>query len=175
MIKSILTINGSSRPDQHNAKLLCAMPKRYPQLVFKSYHDLSLLPLYIADQEPVLTNQAVKDFRLLVKESDAVIVSTPEYLHSLPAVLKNALEWLTKSGDLNDKKVLAISYSPHEPRGAKALNTLLESLKALNAQIIGSLQLYQNELTIDAELNMQGQESELLIHEAIKQLTNKRD
>ena len=172
MINSILTINGSSRPDQHNARLLCAISKRYKQFEFKSYHDLSSLPLYIADQESWRTNQHVRDFRHLVREVDAVIISTPEYIHGLPAILKNALEWLTESGELHDKKVMAICYSPHEPRGSKCLKTLLDSLKALNAQILGSLQLYQNELNVDAEVNMHGEASLLLLEEAIKQLTN---
>jgi len=171
MIHSIVTINGSSRPDQHNAKLLCAIAKRYKQLEIRPYHDLSLLPLYIADQEQMRSNQHVKDFKQLILNSDAIIISTPEYIHSLPAVLKNALEWLTESGELHSKKVLALTYTPHQPRGTKCMNALVNSLSALNANIIATLQLYQNELKVDDEFNMQGEESVLFLDEAINQLT----
>lgn len=174
MINSIVTINGSSRPDQHNANLLCAIAKRYTQFEFRSYHDLSSLPLYVADQEQIRTTQHVKNFRRLISQSDAVIISTPEYIHSLPAVLKNSLEWLTESGELHSKKVLALTYTPHQPRGTKCMNTLVNSLSALNANIIATLQLYQNELKVDGEFNMYGEESVLFLDEAINQLTQTR-
>ena len=57
------------------------------------------------------------DWRKILQESDAVIISIPEYIHNIPALIKNALEWVTTSGEFLGKKVLPITFTPHEPRG----------------------------------------------------------
>jgi len=86
--------------------------------------------------------------RQQVSSADAVIFCTPEYIHNIPAVLKNCLEWLTSSGELMHKKVLAMTYTPAPPRGEKAMQSLLWSLGALEARIIASLPLYQTEVQV---------------------------
>jgi NAD(P)H-dependent FMN reductase len=52
-----------------------------------------------------------------------------------PGSLKNALDWLVSSGELNDKPVAAISASPLPTGGDKALTSLLLTLKALALSI----------------------------------------
>lgn len=151
----ILTINGSSRPNENNGQLLRAMSMRYSQYDFTMIDDLSTLPMYLADQEKERTNEEVINYRTQVQSADAVIMATPEYIHNIPALLKNALEWLTESGELFDKPVLPITYTPNSPRGKKAMSSLLDSLMALNAKVGGSLELYQNELTITPNLILQ--------------------
>ncbi len=168
----ILLINGSSRPDKNNAALLHGIVKRYEHYECIIYHDLSGFPLYLADLEDKQVNQIVKDFKIVTNKSDVVIVSTPEYIYGVPAILKNALEWLTQSGELNHKKILAITYTPHQPRGAKCMEALLQSLKALNSDICASLQLYQDQLTIDHNHLMHGDESLSLLDTAVDLLTH---
>ena len=67
----------------------------------------------------------------------------------MPAALKNSLEWLTKSGELDQKKVIAITYTPNPPRGSKAMQSLLWSLTALNANVLTSLELYHSDIAFD--------------------------
>ncbi len=74
---------------------------------------------------------SVINFRQKIREADAVIFSTPEYAFSVPGVLKNALDWLVFSGELNEKPVIAISASPLYTGGDKALASLLLTLTAL--------------------------------------------
>ena len=170
MANHILAINGSSRPDAHNARLLQAIAERYDNYTVELYLDLSDLPLYLADQESALINDPVIQFRNSISRANAVLISTPEYIHNIPAILKNALEWLTESGEMNNKRTLPIIYAPHESRGAKALISLEQSLIALNAQVISTLQLYQNELIIDKDLKMSGSFSLELVDAAIATL-----
>jgi len=113
----------------------------------------------------------VKDWRKAVAEADAVIFSTPEYIFNLPAVLKNALERLSTSGELVGKPVLAITYLPNEPRGEKAMTSLTWSLKALDSKIVTVLPLYQTDLEIK-EGKIIGGEIELdILREAVKLLS----
>ena len=147
-----------------------AIAKRYGNYTVELYLDLSDLPLYLADQESALINDPVIQFRNSISRANAVLISTPEYIHNIPAILKNALEWLTESGEMNNKRTLPIIYAPHEPRGAKALISLEQSLIALNAQVISTLQLYQNELIIDKDLEMSGSFSLELVDAAIATL-----
>ena len=106
------------------------------------------------------------------KQSDAVIITTPEYIHNLPALLKNALEWLTTSGELAQKRVLAMTFTPHSPRGEKAMQSLLWSLQALDANVVVQLPLYQNEIEFEfdkTEAIIENKEAEILM-EAINLL-----
>jgi len=145
----ILTISGSARIDSTNIKLLKAIALLSPQLRFQHYHQLHQLPLFIADADNAPFPESVLEWRKTVKGAGAVIIGTPEYLHNIPALLKNALEWLTSSGELFGKPVLAITFTPHKPRGEKAMLALLNTLNALKARVVGQLALYQNEVSFN--------------------------
>ncbi len=67
--------------------------------------------------------------------ADGIIISTPEYAFGVPGVLKNALDWLVSSGELNEKPVVAISASPLSSGGDKAMASLLLTLKALGTKM----------------------------------------
>jgi len=161
----ILTINGSSAADGVNSKLLDSLEFTFPNTSFEKFNILEL-PLFqvVLDHNPLPA--AVSRFRSKVMLTDAVIISTPEYIHNIPAVLKNALEWLTTSGELVNKKTLAITYTPNPPRGEKAMTSLLNSLKALDAQVVASLALYQNEIKV-VNKKLQGLEQLEMIKAAI--------
>ncbi|MGB3755279.1 MAG: NADPH-dependent FMN reductase [Rivularia sp. (in: cyanobacteria)] len=57
------------------------------------YHGLSDFPHFNPDIEPT-EPLSVKNLRLQIKWADGLIVSSPEYAHGIPGVLKNALDWL---------------------------------------------------------------------------------
>lgn len=147
----ILTISGSARSDSTNVKLLNALPKLMFQLNFHHYKQLYNLPLFTADADKSPFPAQVLEWRKTVQNADALIISTPEYLHNIPALLKNALEWLSSSGELLNKPVLPITFTPHAPRGKKAMQSLLNTLDALKARVVGQLDLYQTEVIFDEE------------------------
>jgi len=146
----ILTISGSTRTGSKNQQLLNYLPKVAPQHEFQNYF-IKELPLFHPDIELDAVPQSVNQFKKLVHESDVVLFSTPTYLHNLPAVLKNALEWLTKSGELDQKKVIAMTYTPNPPRGEKSMQSLLWSLTAMNANVLTSLELHHTEISFDEQ------------------------
>ena len=155
----ILTISGSARPNSSNVQLLKALPNFLPEAHFHHYAHLQTLPLFTAYAK---SNELENSWQIAVKEADAVIICTPEYIYNIPALLKNALEWLVTSGELYEKRVLAMSLTPHAPRGERAMQSLIWSLQALNANIVGQLPLYLKEMEI--------KNGEIIVYEEIKQL-----
>jgi len=169
-MKEILMISGSARMGSTNSKLLNAIPFLFPNHKFSRFPDLHQLPIFTEIVDQSSYPEIVLNWRKKVKSADAVIISTPEYIFNLPAMIKNALEWLTASGELVQKKVLPITFMPGTPRGAKAMQSLVWSLKGLDAQIVTQLPLYQNEIEFDENGKLVENESLELLKEAIRLL-----
>ena len=167
---NFLTISGSNRPESSNVRLLHSLETLIPQHQFIHYNNISLLPLFQAEKDKSPWHHEVIKWRNMIEKSDAVIISTPEYIHNIPASLKNALEWVTSSGELTGKRVLPITFTPHPPRGEKAMQSLIWSLGALNANIITQIQIYQSEITFDSKGRIGGEEIRMILQEAIKMM-----
>lgn len=165
----ILCISGSSREESSNIHFLKLLSDEFPDKLIRYSHIIHDLPLFRPENDTSVVTEIVQTWRNLVKESNAVIISTPEYLYNLPASIKNALEWLTTSGELDGKKVLPITFTPHAPRGENAMIALLWSLNALNANVVVQLPLYKLDLYTEDKL-FKKEEQELL-KEALKLLT----
>jgi len=76
------------------------------------YAGLANLPHFTPDLDNDAPG-AVNDFRSQLTKSAGVIISSPEYAHGVPGVLKNALDWLVASGELYEKPVALFSASPN--------------------------------------------------------------
>ena len=149
-MKTILCIGGSASSNSSNAQLLHALADWCSGTrKMEVYEGLQHLPLFSPDLQEAGIPETVLDLLKKVSLADAVIISTPEYLHNIPAVLKNALEWMTTSGELADKPVLPITFTPSAPRGEYAMRSLLQSLTALKARIVAELPLYRNQMNIE--------------------------
>ena len=140
----IVIINGSSRIGSVNQSLINYLQEVNSQLNIE-FFDISTLPLF-QDRETTHL-QSVNEWRSTMQLSEGLIITSPEYLANIPAALKNALEWLNTDSLLADKKVLPIIFTPKQPRGEKAMQALLWSLKSLHAQILPSISLYHNDFT----------------------------
>jgi NAD(P)H-dependent FMN reductase len=76
----------------------------------------------------------VAELRRLLIDADAVLISSPEYAHGVPGVLKNMLDWLVSVGELVDKPVALLNASP--AGGAYAQAALLETLRTMNWNVV---------------------------------------
>ena len=93
----VLGISGSLRRDSLNHALLREAAERLPagaELV--EFERLREIPPYDADLEASDAPEAVAELRQAMRDADAVLVATPEYNHSIPGVLKNALDWASR-------------------------------------------------------------------------------
>jgi NAD(P)H-dependent FMN reductase len=130
---TLLAVSGSLKSTSSNSAILEALRGLSPAGVQIGITDLhGRLPLFNPDQEE--GDEMVKEFRKQVAACDGVVICTPEYAFGLPGGLKNALDWLVSSGELNDKPVAAISASPLNTGGEHALNALTLTLKALGTK-----------------------------------------
>jgi chromate reductase len=111
----VLGISGSLRRDSHNSALLRAAAERLPagaELV--PFERLSEIPPYDEDVEVLSVPDAVRELRKAIRDADAVLVATPEYNHSIPGQLKNALDWASRPAGqsaLNGKPAAVIGAS----------------------------------------------------------------
>src|SRR5438105_3467377 len=108
----ILTISGSLRSASSNTTLLRAAAALAPEGVeIILYDGLGDLPHFNPDLEEA-NLPSVMDFRARLRAADGVLISSPEYAHGVPGVMKNALDWVVGSGEFVDKPVALLNASP---------------------------------------------------------------
>ena len=106
-----VAIVGSLRIDSYNLKFAHVIKERY-----KADHDIEIirlndLPLFNEDIEKEPPS-SVLEFKEKIKRADSVIIVTPEYNHSIPGVVKNALDWCSRVDRvLVDKPIMIIGAS----------------------------------------------------------------
>src|SRR5262245_1090547 len=88
----IAVVVGSTRRDSLNRKLAESLARLGAGKLEFSFVRIDDLPLYNQDLEAELP-QSVLRFKTEVEAADGVLVVTPEHNRSLPAALKNAIDW----------------------------------------------------------------------------------
>ena len=132
----ILTLSGSLRAASTNTQLLEAMAELAPPTVTISrYSSLDNLPHFSPERDTDPALEAVTDLRSQLKEADAVIICTPEYIHGMPGVLKNMLDWVASSGEFVHKPVGVLSAGPSDMGGSRAHAALMHTMDVLMADI----------------------------------------
>ncbi|CAM3231055.1 NAD(P)H-dependent oxidoreductase [Prescottella defluvii] len=119
----VLTLVGSLRAGSVNRQVAETAAAVAPEGVELSiYEGLGELPFYNEDVDlPGATIAGVDELRAAAAAADAVLLVTPEYNGTVPAVLKNAIDWLSRpygAGAVSNKPVAVISASP-SPNAAK--------------------------------------------------------
>src|SRR5919201_1232251 len=108
----VLAIPGSLRRDSHNRKLLQAAGELFPPDVeYEIWDGLKQVPPYDEDDDGERPPAGVAQVRAALAGADALLFSTPEYNHSIPGQLKNALDWASRpagSGVLLNKPAAVI-------------------------------------------------------------------
>ena len=93
----VLGLYGSLRADSHNRRLLAAAARSLPPTVkFEEWTRLERIPPYSEDLDVATAPGAVDELRTALARADAVLIATPEYNHSIPGQLKNALDWASR-------------------------------------------------------------------------------
>jgi chromate reductase, NAD(P)H dehydrogenase (quinone) len=92
----LLGISGSLRARSYNSGALSVVGSVLPEDMEFEVASLTDLPFYNADIEQRGFPAEVESFRNKVAAADALIFALPEYNFSVPGVLKNSLEWLSR-------------------------------------------------------------------------------
>ena len=111
----ILGLSGSLRAGSYNTALLRAGRDLHPQVV--RIGSIADIPLYDADVESAGFPAPVEALKQEVAAADGLLLASPEYNNSVPGVLKNAIDWLSRpSGNIDnvfrDKPVAVFGASP---------------------------------------------------------------
>ena len=139
----ILGISGSARKNSFNTALLEAAKQLVPPGVVLETFDVSGLPLFNQDLEAE-PPRIVREFKEEIGKADAVLFSTPEHNYSVPALLKNAIEWGNRPETDNswDGKPAAMMSASTGPRGGvRAQLHLRQIMVDLNMYPINQPQL----------------------------------
>jgi chromate reductase len=131
----LLAITGALRKDSYNTQLLRAVKELAPPEMAIEIVTLHGVPLYDGDEEDKHGVPAsVKALQDKVREADGVIISTPEYNFSVPGVLKNGLDWMSRSGNPFKWKRVGVMGASEGPIGtARSQYHLRQNLIGLEA------------------------------------------
>lgn len=137
----IAAISGSLRAGSHNGELLrAAAAAAPPGIEVVVYDGLKDVPPYDADDDlPGDQPLAVGRLKAALAEADAVLVATPEYNHSIPGVLKNALDWVSRplaESPLRGKPAVVLSAGTGIFGGVWAAAETRKVLSALGATVL---------------------------------------
>lgn len=92
----ILGISGSLRNKSYNTAVLRTAQELAPDGVVTALANISAIPLYNEDVRQQGLPPSVVSLGEQITTADAVLIATPEYNYSIPGVLKNAIDWVSK-------------------------------------------------------------------------------
>jgi chromate reductase, NAD(P)H dehydrogenase (quinone) len=138
----VLGISGSLRRDSHNTALLRAAAKLLPPgAELELWDELKAVPPYDADDDYGLIGRAesLQSLDAAIRDADVVLFATPEYNHSIPGALKNALDWLSRplaQSPLRGKPVAVVGASTGLFGAVWAQAELRKVLAAIGARVV---------------------------------------
>ena len=134
----ILGISGSLRQASYNSALLRAAQALFPDLI--EIGSIGGIPLYDADLEAEGVPDSVIQLKKQLAEASGLLLFSPEYNNSVPGVLKNTIDWMSRPsegiGNVFRGKPVAISgASPGGFGTVLAQNAWLPVFRLLGAHI----------------------------------------
>ncbi|MFG6469260.1 NADPH-dependent FMN reductase [Roseateles sp. BYS87W] len=131
----LIALSGALRQGSYNTALLRAAAALAPQGVTVEVRTLHGIPLYDGDLEAQGMPEAVTTLREAIHAADGLLMATPEYNNSMPGVLKNGLDWLSRpSGEgaklFGGKPTAVLGATPGGFGTVQAQDALLSVLRA---------------------------------------------
>jgi len=135
---SVLVLTGSARSDSYTRRLGSLIANATPDALLAP--RLTDLPYFDQDLEAA-PPAAVQQLREQVAAADVLVVVTPEYNGTIPGLLGNAIDWLSRPYDgnpavLRGKPVLAVAATPGGVGGVRALVSLRTVLGNAGAELL---------------------------------------
>lgn len=130
----ILAISGSLRAASSNTAILHAMGElaTAANLRVTQYTALADLPAFNPDIEEQML-PPVHHWRQHLRDANALVISSPEYIHGVPGALKNAIDWVVGSNELMGKPVLLLSSAN---RATYVRESLAEILRTAGTRLV---------------------------------------
>jgi NAD(P)H-dependent FMN reductase len=128
MIK-IFALSGSTRTNSTNWRILTLIADQYKeQASFEIYNDLDKLPHFDPNLKEESIPAIVQEFFEKIKTADGILICTPEYVFSPPAIIKNALEWTVSETIFSFKPTALIVASGLGEKTFESMDLILKTL-----------------------------------------------
>ncbi len=140
----VLGISGSLRKGSFNSMALRAAQKLAPAGMEISIADISQIPMYNDDVRAAGEPAAVTALKAQVRAADAVLIVTPEYNFSIPGVLKNTLDWLSRPPEppFDGKTVAIMGASPGPVGTARVQYHMRQVMVFMNAFVVNKPEVF---------------------------------
>ncbi|MBB4116461.1 chromate reductase [Rhizobium sp. BK226] len=153
---NLVVLLGSLRSGSFHRALAKALPELAPAgVTITLLGSVGDIPHYNADVQAEAFPGAVNDMAGAIAAADGVVVVTPEYNYSLPGVLKNALDWLSRlpSTPFAGKPVSIMSGSPGPIAGARAQYHLRQIMVFLDAIVFTKPEVMIGAINTKVDIN----------------------
>jgi len=153
MSTTVTVLVGSLRADSANRKLAETLAGLAPEGVeLRIAENLDQIPFYNEDLDGANAPAAATALRQQVADSDRVLIVTPEYNATIPAVINNAIDWLSRpygEGAIVGKPLGAIGVTPTPYGGKWAHDDARRSAKIAGAHVVEAVDFSQSSLEVD--------------------------
>jgi len=170
----ILGMSGSLRRASYNSALLRAAAELLPASATLSTIDLAPLPMFNQDLITDRFPEVVEAMRQRMAQADALLVVTPEYNFSIPAVLKNAIDWASRAPNppLTDKPAAIMGASMGMLGTARSQMHLRQVFVFLNVHVINKPEVLigRAQDRFDAEGRLVDEPTRKLVREQLEAL-----
>lgn len=135
---SLIGMSGSLRTGSFSNAILETMREKFADRADLRVYDLAPIPLYNQDFEGDKRPPVVKQMLADIAAADGLVLCAPEFNHSIPGVLKNAIDWASRpafASVLAYKPVAIMATSRGPLGGARCLEHLKVALNSCLSRV----------------------------------------
>jgi chromate reductase, NAD(P)H dehydrogenase (quinone) len=135
----LIGMSGSLRSGSYSNAVLETLNEKFAGRADLEVYDLRPIPLYDQDFEGEKRPEPVKQLLSAIAESDGLVLCAPEFNHSIPGVLKNALDWASRpafTSVMAYKPVAIMATSRGALGGARCLEHMRVALDSMLSRVV---------------------------------------
>ena len=170
----VLALVGSLRSASVNRQLAELAAESAPDGVTVTiYEGLGDVPFYNEDIDTDDAPAAVVALRAAAAQADAALVVTPEYNGSIPGVLKNAIDWLSRpfgNGALKDKPLAVVGAALGQYGGVWAHDETRKSFGIAGPRVVETIKLSVPGKALDGKHPRENAEIAAAVREVVGKL-----
>ena len=128
---NVLAIVGSMNAGSINAQIIHKLKASYEHLInIDIYEDIGSLPHFSPHLDTDIAPESVVHLRHLLTRADGVLFCTPEYIFSLPSIVKNIFEWMVSTVIFTDKPSAFIIAASSGDKAFEQMELMLKTVGA---------------------------------------------
>src|ERR1700682_257889 len=134
----LIGMSGSLRSGSYSNAVLETLSEKFAGRAELEVYDLRPIPLYDQDFEGEKRPAPVKELLSAIAASDGLVLCAPEFNHSIPGVLKNALDWASRpafTSVMAYKPVAIMATSRGALGGARCLEHMRVALESMLSRV----------------------------------------